>query len=1100
MADGSPLGSGPVLRETLPLNVSINNSHFELMCFDVVSSPLFPVIIGLPWLKVHNPLIDWSQGSLSFSSPFCRRNCLRKHSSMFPQAVACTTEEKSKLLSLVPVVYHEFLDIFNERQADILPPHRPYDCPIDLLPGAPIPFGRIYPLAERELTVLQEYIEENLRKGFIRHPTSPAGAGIFFVEKKDHSLRPCIDYRDLNKSTIKNRYPLPLIHELFQRLRSATIFSKLDLKGAYNLIRVREGDEWKTAFRTRYGHYEYLVMPFGLCNAPATFQHFINDIFCDILDVFVVAYLDDILVYSTSLEEHRKHMKEVFSRLRLHNLVVKAEKCEFERDNIEFLGFVISTKGIVMDSKKVSAILDWPTPKDRKAVQRFVGFANFYRKFIRNFSEVIRPITDLTKQKVKFNWSPQAQRAFDKLKENFTSVPILAHPVPSQPFTLEVDASECAVGAVLSQRSVPQGLLHPVAFFSRKLSKTEQNYDVADRELLAIKLALEEWRHLLEGAAHPILVLTDHKNLEYLRSAKRLRPRQARWALFFSRFQLHITYRPGSRNTKADALSRMYSSDASFVTDPAPILQPSSFLLMQPSLLHKIRQHYNSDVADTMLNLQDGFYFFKNRLFVPVEARLDALKSVHDSPLAGHLGLRKTLDLLRRHFWWPKLGSDCARFVRSCEVCAKCKGTTSKPLGLLYPLPVPDRPWVSISMDFITDLPASEGFSAILVVVDRLTKLAHFIPLSGVPSASILAKVFIKEIVRLHGLPEDIISDRGVQFTSKFWRALCKGLQICLSFSSGYHPQTNGQTERTNQTLEQYLRCFSCFLQDNWASLLAMAEFAYNNSIHASTKQTPFFSNLGFHPIMIPGIPQDVSVPAAQDRLTFLASNLTTLHQNLLKAQSNFKFFADKKRNPDPEFEVGDMVWLSTLNLRLTCPSKKLAQRFIGPFEILQRINPVSFKLLLPRTLRIHPVFHAAPLKRFVPSQFPGRGPLLPDPVVISDHDEYEVESIVDSKSRRGEVQYLIKWKGFGPEENSWEPASNVNAPKLVRAFHQRFPDKPVHIHVRRPFLRGGQCQDRTCPAPAARRFSSRRSKMAVRSSMRSSMRSSVRSSVRMRK
>ena len=538
LADGSHIKSGPVTQETLPLPMVSPSGHKELIRLDVIASPLFPIILGLPWLQAHNPQINWITGAVQFPSPYCRNSCLPAPSKS-PRTLF-SLESEPDLRSVVPKAYHDFLDVFSKRGAETLPPHRSYDCPIDLLPGAEIPFGRIYPLSERELDVLKDYVDESLKKGFIHPSTSLAGAGIFFVEKKDHSLRPCIDYRDLNKVTIKNRYPLPLVPELFQRLRSAVLFTKLDLRGAYNLVRIREGDEWKTAFRTRFGHFEYLVMPFGLCNAPATFQHFVNDIFRDWLDIFVIVYLDDILIFSTSLEQHREHVRNVLGRLRQHGLYVKAEKCEFERSSIPFLGLIISTEGIEMDPQKVSAMLDWPPPSDKKGVQRFVGFANFYRKFIKGFSHIITPITQLTKKSVRFQWTPEAQSAFLVLKKLFTSAPVLNHPDPTLPYLLEVDASEVAVGAVLSQRQGTKDLIHPIAFFSRKLSSAERNYDVGDRELLAIKAALEEWRYLLEGAVHPILIFTDHKNLEYLRSAKRLRPRQARWALFF--FKVFISY------------------------------------------------------------------------------------------------------------------------------------------------------------------------------------------------------------------------------------------------------------------------------------------------------------------------------------------------------------------------------------------------------------------------------------------------------------------------------------------------------------------------------------------------------------------------------
>uniref|UniRef100_A0A803JPC4 ribonuclease H n=1 Tax=Xenopus tropicalis TaxID=8364 RepID=A0A803JPC4_XENTR len=623
MADGSAINSGPVTQETLPLRLSLNKKHIETLCFDVVASPLFPVILGLPWLRAHNPSIDWSSGKMTFCSNYCSQNCGEKSSLHF-----CSLVDKSDAL---PEPYREFEDVFDKKGADVLPPHREYDCPIELHPGAQIPFGRIYPLAESELLELRRYLDENLAKGFIHPSTSPAGAGIFFVEKKDHSLRPCIDYRELNKITVKNRYPLPLIPELFQQIREARIFSKLDLRGAYNLVRIRKGDEWKTAFRSRYGHFEYLVMPFGLCNAPATFQHLVNDIFRDFLDIFVIIYLDDILIFSKDLEEHRKHMKKVFLRLRTHQLFVKLEKCLFEKTTIDFLGFIISPFGIRMDPKKISSILDWPAPTSRKAVQRLVGFANFYRKFIRNFSQIILPITELTRSNQKFVWTCQAQTAFEILKKLFTSAPILCHPDPSLPFTLEVDASESAVGAILSQRVGLIEELHPVAFFSRKLNKSEQNYDVADRELLAIKLALEEWRYLLEGARFPILILTDHRNLEYLRSAKRLRPRQARWALFFMRFNFHITYRPGAKNVKPDALSRMFSADADSTQRSEPILSPKHFLIIQSSLMNQLKE-VSSTISDPPstknLSFRNGLFFHYNQVFVPPELRLEVLNSV----------------------------------------------------------------------------------------------------------------------------------------------------------------------------------------------------------------------------------------------------------------------------------------------------------------------------------------------------------------------------------------------------------------------------------------------------------------------------------------
>ncbi|KAK3537116.1 hypothetical protein QTP70_002129 [Hemibagrus guttatus] len=364
----------------------------------------------------------------------------------------------------------------------------------------------------------------------------------------------------------------------------------LDLWSAYNLVRIREGDEWKTAFHMTHGHYEYCVMPFGLTNAPAVFQALINGVFQDLLGRGVIAYIDDILVYSASMEDHVRQVREVLARLQRHHLYVKLEKCEFHRATVTFLVYVISRQGVEMDAGKVWAVTEWPAPATVRELQRFLGFANFYRRFIQNYSSVATPLTSLLRGKPKrLTWTDQARAAFQQLKDCFTTAPILRHPDPDRPFVVEVDTSSSGLGAVLSQRHGDPGKLHPCAFYSRKLTATEANYDVGNRELLAIKAALEEWRHWLEGERHLFQVLTDHCNLEYLRGAKRLNPRQARWALFFTRFRFTVSYNPGSKNGKADALSRQFEA-ANESGQPDLILPATAVLApVQWDLVEEIR-------------------------------------------------------------------------------------------------------------------------------------------------------------------------------------------------------------------------------------------------------------------------------------------------------------------------------------------------------------------------------------------------------------------------------------------------------------------------------------------------------------------------------
>src|ERR687884_1036585 len=446
--------------------------------------------------------------------------------------------------------------VFNEELASQLPPHRQWDHAIDLKPRETAPWGPIYALSEAELKVLREYLDDMLASGKIRPSKSPAGAPILFVPKPHgRGLRLCVDYRGLNRVTIMNRFPLPLMSELQDRLCGAKIFTKLDLKNGYNLIRIRKGDEWKTAFRTRYGHFEYLVMPFGLANAPATFQTMINDILRDLLNRGVVAYLDDILIYSETEEEHIAMVSEVLKRLEEYGLGAVKDECHFHQKRVDFLGYVVSDQGFEMATDKIQAIKEWELPRTVKDVQAFIGFANFYRRFIKGFSRIAKPLTDTLKSGGKnFVITPQFKMAFKCLKNAFTRAPILRHFDPQLPIQLETDASDFAIGAVLSQPH--EGRWHPVAFMSRKFIPAEINYEIHDKELLAIVDAFKVWRHYLAGAAHKIVIYTDHKNLEYFMTTKILNRRQARWAQELAAYNFKIVYRKGSSNGKTDALSR----------------------------------------------------------------------------------------------------------------------------------------------------------------------------------------------------------------------------------------------------------------------------------------------------------------------------------------------------------------------------------------------------------------------------------------------------------------------------------------------------------------------------------------------------------------
>ena len=1061
--DGRPLGSGHLERVTVPLIMSSHNDHQETIRFWLTTTPQDPVVLGYPWLAVHEPQFAWAVGSLLHWGPACataghllaptlttpcvsRVTTAEEHSrTSFPITVSPVRSADASPsvnilappertdLSMVPACYHDLEEVFSKKKATTLPPHRPYDCAIDLLPGASPPRGRLYSLSVSESQAMKDYIIDALRLGLIRPSTSPAAAPFFFVGKKDGGLRPCIDYRGLNNITRKNKYPLPLMSTAFERLQGATVFTKLDLRNAYHLVRIRDGDEWKTAFITPSGHYEYLVMPFGLSNSPAVFQNLINDVLREFLEVCAFVYLDDILIFSKSLQEHVGHVRAVLKALLQNRLFCKVEKCEFHSASTTFLGFVVGPQGLSMDSEKVKAIVDWPIPTTIKQVQGFLGFANFYRRFIRNYSARASPIIALLRGGPRrLLWTEAAQKTFEDLKQRFCTAPILTLPDPALPFVVEVDASDSGVGGVLSQRTAEDGKLHPCAFFSRALSPAERNYDVGNRELLAIKLALEEWRHWLEGAANPFLIYTDHKNLEYIGESKRLNPRQARWALFFSRFDFVVTYRPGSKNGKADALSRLHTSEA----EPAA-LEP---IIPSSKVVAAVRCHLEEEIRRAQGPTPAPMETPKGLLFVPPPCRTKALEWAHASQLAGHPGVRRTLELLRRRFWWPKHRQDVTEYVAACTVCMVAKPDNRRPAGLLQPLPVPHRPWTHISLDFITGLPPSQGNTAILVVVDRFSKAARFIALTKLPTAKQTAEILVREVVRYHGPPEDLVSDRGPQFVARFWKAFWGNLGASVSLTSGYHPQSNGQTERVNQALEIYLRCYTSKDPTKWSQNLLWAEVAHNQQWSAATATSPFEIMWGYPPHLFPSSPENGDVPAARSSVARLRNRWQQARRALLQSQEQMRQQADRRRRPGSTLKIGQRVWLSTKGLALKGETRKLAPRYVGPFRILRRISRTAFHLELPRAMRVHPVFHRSTLRPATSSPLCPELPAPPPAKFIAGGLTYTVHRLMDVRKVGRSTQYLVDWKGYGPEERSWIPAKNIVDKSLIQRFRASHP------------------------------------------------------------
>ncbi|KAA3473691.1 DNA/RNA polymerases superfamily protein [Gossypium australe] len=573
----------------------------------------------------------------------------------------------------------EFVDVFPEELPG-LPPDREVEFGIELLPGtAPVSIAP-YRMAPKELVELKAQIQELLDRGFIRPSVSPWGAPVLFVKKKDGSMRMCIDYRQLNKLTIKNKYPLPRIDDLFDQLKGAAVFSKIDLRSGYHQLKVKEADIHKTAFRTRYGHYEFLVMPFGLTNAPAAFMDMMNRVFQPYLDQFVVVFIDDILVYSKSEVEHDKHLRVVLQVLREKKLYA---------NEVAFLGHVVSAEGIRVDPRKIEAVLDWKPLKSVAEIRSFLGLACYYRRFVEGFSSIAAPLTKLLRK----------EESFEKLKKVLTEAPVLIQPVAGKDFVVYCDASHTGLGCVLMQEG------KVVAYVSRQLRSNKVNYLTHDLELAAVVFALKVWRHYLYGEKS--VIYTDHKSLKYLLAQKELNLRQRRWVELLKDYDCSIEYHPGKANVVADALSWKVVSDlramfahlslyddgsllAELQVKPTWLSQVKEKQLVGDVLSAKIAQVQRERVGDYSVN-DDRVLCFRGRVCMPKdeELRQKILRESHSSPYAMHPGGSKLYRDLRDQFWWPGLKREVTEFVGRCLTCQQVKAEHQVPSGLLQPVKIP---------------------------------------------------------------------------------------------------------------------------------------------------------------------------------------------------------------------------------------------------------------------------------------------------------------------------------------------------------------------------------------------------------------------------
>ena len=824
---------------------------------------------------------------------------------------------------------------------------------------------------------IAQMVTEMEKQGVVRASVSPWASPIVLVPKKDGSTRFCVDYRRLNAVTRKDVYPLPRIDDILDTLRQSKYFSTLDLSAGYWQIELDPQSREKSAFTTPGGLFEFNRMPFGLCNAPATFQRLMQAVLAGLEGQTCFVYIDDILVCSRTFDDHLMHLKQVFERLRRAGLKLKPRKCVFLKPDIQYLGHVISRSGISPDPGKTDKIRKYPEPIDVTTLRQFLGLASYYRRFIPCFAKVAAPLHALTKKGTEFQWT---REAFERLKHLLCSAPVLAYPRfgSDQSFILETDASYSGLGAILAQTG-DDGGVHPIAYASRSLSNHKRNYAITELETLALVWGVKHFRAYLLG--HHCVVYTDHAACTSLLKAPHLSAKLARWTMVVQEMDLEIKHRAGKGNSNADALSRnpVESTVAQVDVVEADSGPPPSFLetsqiaakqKKDPDLLPMIsyiasgtlpkddgkarkvvleRPHFED--LGGILHHEDPHSPGRWCTVVPKAMREALMKDAHGGKFSGHFAEKRIYDLLRRSYWWPSMRSDIRHYCRSCLVCATKRGTGRACQPPLQSIPV-GGPFHRVGVD-VLQLPLSErGNKYAVVFIDYLTK---WVEVFAVPNqtAETIARLFVEGVICRHGVPQELISDRGGNFLSDLMAEVCKLMGVKKLNTSGYHPQCNGLVERFNSTLIQMLAKVTGNTPKDWDDCLPYVVYAYHATAQESTKESPFFLIYGRDPQLptadaLSQPPSTVYMVDVDDYRTELVSQLSdawkAAAESIKQAQGRQKRTYDRKAT-ESKFAVGERV-LVHMPHEVKGNAWKFARPSHGPYRIVA-LTPTNAEVKL---------------------------------------------------------------------------------------------------------------------------------------------------------
>ncbi len=957
-------------------------------------------------------------------------------------------------------------------------------------------YAFLYNLSKEELLLIKKYFKKHLDKRFIESSTALYASFILFAKKLDDELRFCVDYRKLNAITKKNRYSISLIVETIARLFKAKWMTKIDIRHAFNRIRMHfKEDENLITFKIKYEIYKYLIMSFELINESFIFQNFMNDTLMNYLNEFVVAYLDDIIVYNNNKKKHIQHVRKILQRLRETNIQTNVDKCEFHIIETKFLKMIVDRDDIKMNLEKIKAIVEWDTLNYLKDVQTFLRFVNFYRRFIKNFFKIVKSLIKTTRKNQSFYWSENCQISFELLKKRVIEAFVLSYFSFELETFMKTDSSDYVSIEVLSQRE-NDDLIRSITYFSKTLSFAECNYEIYDKKLLTIIRCFEQWRAELQSITSFINVLIDHKSLEYFMITKKLNKRQTRWIEFLAEFDFKIAYQSEKKNDKANSFTKrsedrlvdesndqnkhIHQIVLSSKKIDSRILQKLNDIEEENSKLSlfdkiKLANQKNSTciaIRDAIRNKKKYFdemllkkfesleniLFFKKKLWISKfnQLKLDIIREIHDQSASEHSDIRRICKYLHKWYYWSQTKQSVERYIRNCHICKRFKATRDKYFDLLNLLSISNRSWMNIIMNFVIELSENKKFNAILMIIDRLTKMHHYIFCTTTKedtNAEKIARLLINHVWKLHELSSTIISDRDSQFVSLVWKTLCKTLKIDVKFSIAFHSETDDQSEIANQKMKRYLRSYCNSQQDDWSEWLSMIEFAFNVVIFVSIELFVFMINYEFESRIFFDSSTKVNDESARKRiLTRKTSNIVSkmkdiwnfIKKKLENAQENQKQYVDQKRTLSSEYKVEDMIWLFTKNIKTERSSKKLNHKWIESYKI-KKMTKDACQLNLSQSMKIHDTFHTSLLRKVAIDSLTEQIQSSSSSIMIDEQNEkkYEIDDILDSRYHYEKLQYKVVWTDHSSDK-AWYSEENFqeHSKEILNDYHRRYSNK----------------------------------------------------------